>query len=111
MVSRSGVLATGETVRCVSSVRTPVRRGLYKQPRPCALILTTGPRVLCVPLDDADKASKKLEAKHVFAFPKRPATMSPSKGGKVLTGCKADSGQRKLVLQTVSRSVVKSPWC
>ncbi|PIL23529.1 transporter [Ganoderma sinense ZZ0214-1] len=96
----SGVLATGETVRCVSSVKTPVRRGLYKHPRPCALILTTSPRVLCVPLDDADKASKKLEAKHVFVFPKRPVGKSPSKGGKVLAGCKADSGRRKLVLLT-----------
>nr|VWO94516.1 GlcNAc-PI de-N-acetylase [Ganoderma boninense] len=96
----SGVLATGETVRCVSSVKTPVRRGLYKHPRPCALILTTGPRVLCVPLDDADKASKKLEAKHAFAFPNRPISKSPPKGEKVLAGCKADSEQRKLILLT-----------
>ena len=110
MISRSGVLVAGETIRCVSPVRTPIRRGLYKVPRSCALILTTGPRVLCVALDDALLASKKLEAKHVFAFPKQSVTKSPTKGAKVLAACKVDSGQRKLVLLTVSRIVVKSAY-
>ena len=104
------MLVAGETIRCVSPVRTPIRRGLYKVPRSCALILTTGPRVLCVALDDALLASKKLEAKHVFAFPKQSVTKSPAKGAKVLAACKVDSGQRKLVLLTVSRIVVKSAY-
>ncbi|KAI0720737.1 kinase-like domain-containing protein [Cerioporus squamosus] len=98
----SNILSPGETVSSVAAVTTSVRRGLLKQQRPCALLLTSRPRVLCVLLDDKDKQKplKPSDIKHTLEL------RAPGKkqGGVVL--CRAESAQRRLVVQTGDKDYV-----
>ena len=101
-------MSPDETIRRIASVKTPIRKGLVKQPRPCALLLTSRRRILCVSLDDKQKAPKASDVKHALEVRSRAGGASPPRSPKgekpeVVVACKVEDPQRKLVVQSVSR--------
>ncbi|RDX47215.1 kinase-like protein [Lentinus brumalis] len=91
----SNILSHGETISSLAAVTTSVRKGLLKQPRPCALLLTSRSRLLCVLLD-GKKPPKPSDIKHVLEL---------QASGKKLA-CTADSNQRRLVVHMGDKDYV-----
>lgn len=104
------MLEPGETLRRVAGVRTQLRKGLLKQARPCALLLTSGPRVVCVLADEKDGAgpARAGDVKRSFVFARaggEPNGAGAKKADKsVIIGCRTAEVGCKLVLHTVSTS-------
>ncbi|KAH9886083.1 kinase-like domain-containing protein [Cubamyces lactineus] len=92
---------SNETLRRATLVKTQIRKGLLKQSRPCALLLTSRPRLLCVALDEKEDASpKSSDVKHSFSFP--PAGVAASKSEKnEVVRCRRE-GKSTLAVQTAS---------
>ncbi|KAI0332828.1 kinase-like protein [Cubamyces sp. BRFM 1775] len=93
-----------ETLRRATLVKIQIRKGLLKQNRPCALLLTSRPRLLCVALDEKDDATPKpSDVKHSFTFP--PASggaVTPLKSEKnEVVRCRKE-GDSRLALQTAN---------
>ncbi|CDO77081.1 hypothetical protein BN946_scf184473.g25 [Trametes cinnabarina] len=104
----SNVLAPGETVRRVARVKAQIRKGLLKQTRTCALLLTSQPRVLCVAVDGKDDATKASDVKHELVFEsgtRQPNGKATGKSEKnTVVACREKASQ--LVLQTKEKEHV-----
>ncbi|OJT13161.1 Serine/threonine-protein kinase ksg1 [Trametes pubescens] len=105
----SAVLEPGETLRRVAGVRTQLRKGLLKQSRPCALLLTSGPRVVCVVVDEKDGAApvRAGDVKRSFVFARAGGELNGAGLKKTdkntITGCRATDDGRRLVLETAEK--------
>ncbi|RPD56019.1 kinase-like protein [Lentinus tigrinus ALCF2SS1-6] len=90
----SNVLSPGETIESIAAVTALVRKGLLKQPRLCALLLTSSPRILCVLLDEKgkEKPPKHSDVKQIMDL----RTLGKKQGGVVASRTE----QRRLMIQT-----------
>lgn len=92
-------------------VKTSIRKGFVKQLRSCALLLTSRPRIVCVPLDDKQRTPKSSDVKHSLELRRRegntPLTKSPkSEKQEVVQTCRVEHNQSRLIIRTVRRSSV-----
>ena len=99
--TRVGVLTPSESVRRTVYTRASFRWGLLKQTRPCMLVLTSQPRIICVVPDEKRSVHTSANVKKSFTFTGH--SNNTIKGDKYLiVSCRSDESQKKLVLQTVS---------
>ncbi|KAI0760136.1 kinase-like domain-containing protein [Fomes fomentarius] len=105
------VVAPGESVRRMASVKTSIRKGFVKQPRSCALLLTSRPRIVCVPLDDKQRTPKSSDVKHSLELRRREGNMPIAKSPKsdkqeVVQTCRVEHNQSRLIIRTGEKEYV-----
>ena len=103
-----GILGRDERIRLITPAHTAFWRGFVKQSRPCALILTSYPRVLCIPRDPKHEVHKPSDVKKSFLLLGHNSGL-PAKGEKqpILIAHRVNEAQKKLIFKTASKPLTK----
>ncbi|KAH9941589.1 kinase-like domain-containing protein [Epithele typhae] len=99
----SSILESQEVIRHATSARATFRWGLLKQPRPCTLLLTSQPRLICVVANEKNMKPTLPDVKKAFVFGHYPHATARAEKQPIVLSCKIDGPQHKLLLTTAEK--------